>query len=47
VGGAVLVEDLLSLIRSVGFEDVEFTGKTGMTTSKFTEGALFRARKGA
>jgi hypothetical protein len=44
VGGAILVKDLLDLLGSVGFGDVEFVRTTGMTTSKFTEGALFRAR---
>jgi hypothetical protein len=35
----------MDLLKNVGFVDVEFVGATGMTTSKFTEGALFRARK--
>jgi hypothetical protein len=45
VGGAVPVRDLLAILEAAGFEKVEFAGKTGVTTSKFTEGALFRAVK--
>jgi len=32
-------------MKTIGFESVEFLGSTGITTSKFTEGALFRAFK--
>jgi hypothetical protein len=45
VGGAIPVRDIVSLLKKAGFEQPEFGGKTGITTSKFTEGALFRARK--
>jgi hypothetical protein len=45
VGGAVPVRDLLAILEAAGFEDVEYVGKTGVTTSKFTEGALFKAVK--
>lgn len=45
MGGAVPVRDLTGLMREAGFKEVEFLGTTGMATSKFTEGALFRARK--
>jgi len=45
VGGAVPVGDLMGMLRAAGFEGVEFAGSTGVATSRFTEGALFRARK--
>jgi hypothetical protein len=45
VGGAVPVRDLMEIMRAAGFREVEFRGTTGMATSKFTEGALFRAKK--
>jgi hypothetical protein len=45
VGGAVPVRDLMDIIGKAGFTDIEFRGTTGMATSKFTEGALFRAKK--
>jgi hypothetical protein len=32
-------------MKNAGFGRVEFAGATGVTTSKFTEGALFRARR--
>jgi len=32
-------------MEDTGFEEVEFIGRTGVTTSKFTEGAHFRALK--
>jgi hypothetical protein len=32
-------------MEHAGFDHVEFAGITGITTSKFTEGALFRALK--
>jgi len=34
-------------MKTIGFESVEFHGKSGVTTSKFTEGALFKAVKKA
>jgi hypothetical protein len=45
VGGAIPVRDLIDVIRASGFKEVEFRGTTGMATSKFTEGALFKAKK--
>jgi len=45
VGGAIPVGDLLDLLGKAGFSQVEFLGSTGITTSEFTEGALFSARK--
>jgi hypothetical protein len=45
VGGAVPVRDLLAILEAAGFEKVDFVGRTGVTTSKFTEGALFKAVK--
>jgi hypothetical protein len=45
VGGAIPVRDLIDVIRAAGFKEVEFRGTTGMATSKFTEGALFKAKK--
>ena len=32
-------------MKAIGFDRAEFLGKTGVVTSKFTEGALFRAFK--
>jgi hypothetical protein len=32
-------------MRDTGFDHAEFTGLTGVLTSKFTKGAYFRARK--
>jgi hypothetical protein len=32
-------------MEHAGFDNVEFAGTTGITTSRFTEGALFRALK--
>jgi hypothetical protein len=32
-------------MENAGFGDVEYTGATGITTSRFTAGALFRGRK--
>jgi hypothetical protein len=37
----------MEIMQRAGFVDVEFAGRTGVATSKFTEGAVFRARKGA
>jgi hypothetical protein len=34
-------------METIGFDNVEFLGRTGVTTSKFTEGALFKALKKA
>jgi hypothetical protein len=34
-------------MQAVGFRGVECVGTTGVTTSKFTEGALFRAFRDA
>lgn len=45
MGGAIPVRDLIDVIRAAGFKEVEFRGTTGMATSKFTEGALFKAKK--
>ncbi|MEJ2313737.1 MAG: hypothetical protein P8Y85_02965 [Nitrospirota bacterium] len=39
------MKDQIMLMEQVGFRDIEFVGMTGMATSKFTEGALFKARK--
>jgi hypothetical protein len=39
------VKDQIRLMEQAGFRDIEFAGMTGMATSKFTEGALFKARK--
>jgi hypothetical protein len=33
-------------MKSAGFVRVEYVGTTGITTSRFTVGALFRADKG-
>jgi hypothetical protein len=41
------VGDLLEVMKKIGFGEVECVGKTGVLTTKFTEGALFRARKSA
>lgn len=38
---------MIELMEDIGFENVEFLGMTGVMTSKFTEGALFRAVKNA
>jgi hypothetical protein len=32
-------------MKKAGFKDVEFRGTTGFSTSKFTVGALFLAKK--
>jgi hypothetical protein len=45
VGDAVPVRDLVTLMEETGFKDVEFAGRTGIVTTKFSEGALFRASK--
>jgi hypothetical protein len=45
VGGAVSVGDLTGVMKQVGFVEVEFVGNTTVTTSEFTVGGLFRARK--
>ncbi|MDA8155517.1 MAG: hypothetical protein M0Z52_03550 [Actinomycetota bacterium] len=37
--------DQLDLIKAAGFKDVEFAGDTPVSTSNFTVGALFKARK--
>jgi len=34
-------------MEKVGFADVRFTGTTLFSTSKYTHGAMFRARKPA
>jgi hypothetical protein len=39
------VRDQISLMEKAGFSEVEFVGLTGFRTSKYTVGALFRARK--
>lgn len=39
------MRELVDLLESVGFVDVEFVAKTGVSTSKYTVGATFRARK--
>lgn len=46
MGDAVPVGDLVLLMKETGFEEVEFAGRTGILTTKFSEGALFKARKG-
>lgn len=33
------------MLRRTGFADILFVGMTGFSTSPFTAGALFRARK--
>jgi hypothetical protein len=45
VGGAIPVRDQIELMEAAGFVDVEYAGGTGITTSRFTAGGLFRARK--
>jgi hypothetical protein len=32
-------------MKDAGFVAVEYVGATGVTTSRFTAGAMFRARK--
>lgn len=39
------MRDLIETLERVGFVDVERVAWTGMSTSKFTKGATFRARK--
>ena len=46
MGDAVPVRDLVTLMEETGFKDVEFAGRTGIETTKFSEGALFKALKG-
>ena len=45
MGGAIPVGDLVALMERTGFIEVEQVGWTGMTTSRYTCGATFRARK--
>jgi len=45
VGGAIPVGDQLALMQKAGFISVEYLGTSGVATSRFTVGALFRARK--
>ena len=45
IGGTIPVRDQINIMEKVGFSDVEFLGKTGFHTSKYTVGALFRAHK--
>ena len=46
MGGAIPVGDLVEIITRAGFEEVEFAGYTSASTSRFTQGGLFVARKG-
>lgn len=39
------MRDLISLMEATGFTNVEYVKSTGVTTSRFTVGATFRARK--
>ncbi|MEZ4651009.1 MAG: hypothetical protein R3E97_19930 [Candidatus Eisenbacteria bacterium] len=39
------MRDLIEILESVGFVDVERVAWTGVSTSKFTKAATFRARK--
>lgn len=41
------MRDQLALMQQAGLEEIEFLGQTGVSTSKRTHGALFRARKPA
>lgn len=45
IGGAIPVRDLVGLMKSVGFVQVEYVGTTSITTSRYTIGAMFRACK--
>jgi hypothetical protein len=45
VGGTVPVRDQEQLMRAAGFVEVKFLGPTGFRTSRYTAGALFKARK--
>ena len=37
------MRDVVALLESVGFVQVEYVGATGVATSNFTVGALFQA----
>jgi hypothetical protein len=39
------VRDLVALMEAAGFAHVEYVGKTGVATSRYTLGTAFRARK--
>jgi len=39
------VRDLLEMMAAAGLVAVEYAGSTPVSTSRFTTGALFRARK--
>lgn len=41
------MRELLKLMEAVGFTRVEYVGKTGVATSRYTLGATFRAQKPA
>ncbi len=45
MGGAIPVGDQVALMAKAGFVGIEHVGATGVATSRFTVGALFRARK--
>jgi hypothetical protein len=45
VGGAIPVGDQIAVMQKTGFILVEYLGTSGVATSRFTVGALFRARK--
>jgi hypothetical protein len=35
----------MKIMDKAGFDHIEYIGTTGLSTSQFTEGALFRAHK--
>ena len=39
------MRDLVDIMTSVGFSNVEYISRTGFVTSQYTVGAMFRARK--
>lgn len=45
IGGAIPVGDQIALLKEVGFIDVNYLGDTPFSTSKYTTGSLFKARK--
>jgi len=46
VGGTIPVGDQLKVMEQAGFSGIEYLGQTGVRTSKYTVGALFKAVKG-
>lgn len=39
------MRDMIELMQKAGFTDVEHLGKSGTSTSQYTVGALFKAKK--